>query len=482
MTELLRWSGRWRIVGWMMTTLALALAVVVVVVRSVLLGNAAEQANSDVTQELREFTSFVENGVDPRSGQGFDDSQRLLETYLQRQQVGPAEVMMGWHSGQATAYVLRGPRAPSVQEYDFAEDPRLHALMREQSSGILDTPAGPMRWGRTLVDSGSSQPDALVVGVFTGPEVREAHETVRTLTLVSLAALALAGVVSWAVAGRILRPVRLVRQAAARITEHDLTQRIPVTGHDEVSGLAVSFNEMLDRLEEAFAVQRRFVDDAGHELRTPITVVRGHLELMGDDPAERQQTVALVTQELDRMARLVTDLLALAKADRPDFVVPQDDVDVTQLTLDLDAKIQHLSDRRRWQLSHIAEGTARLDAQRVTQAVLQLADNAVQHTLDGDAITLMSRFATEAGGERVLQIAISDTGGGIEPQHRERIFDRFVHGLPADGTRHAGAGLGLPIVKAICEAHRGRVQVDSPPGQGATFTLVIPAETRKAEQ
>ncbi|WP_420175185.1 ATP-binding protein [Luteococcus sp. OSA5] len=482
MTERAARSGRWRIVGWMLVTLALALGIVVVVVRSMLLSHVAEQANRDVSQELREFTSFVETGIDPQTGKSFDDTQALLETYLQRQQAGPTEVMMGWHSGQATAYELRGPMAPGRDDYDFTRDAEFQALMAQSSSGVYDSPEGPLRWGRSVVTTGGNQPDALIVGVFTEPLEEQARETVRTLALVSLMALMLAGVMSWVVAGQILRPVRLVHQAAAEITEHDLTRRIPVEGTDDVSGLAVTFNEMLDRLEEAFAAQRRFVDDAGHELRTPITVVRGHLELMGDDPAEREATVALVTQELDRMARMVTDLLALAKADRPDFVTAQPLVDVTQLTLDLDAKIQALSAERKWQLSHIAEGTATLDAQRITQAVLQLADNAVQHTMPGDAITLMSRFATDEQGQRVLQISVSDSGPGIEPQDRERIFERFAHGTPADGSRHAGAGLGLPIVKAIAEGHGGRVQVDSPPGQGATFTLVIPVEHPKEQQ
>ena len=137
------------------------------------------------------------------------------------------------------------------------------------------------------------------------------------------------------------------------------------------------------------------------------------------------------------------------------------------------AKVQQLAERR-WQLSHVAEGTAVVDAQRITQAVLQLAHNAVQHTRPGDAITLMSRFVEAPGQGRLLQIGVTDTGSGVAPEDRERIFERFAHGTPADGSRHTGAGLGLPIVKAIAEAHGGRVQVDSPPGQGATFTLTLP--------
>jgi len=288
-----------------------------------------------------------------------------------------------------------------------------------------------------VVANPSGKTDALLVGVFTERAEKQARETVRDLVLVSLASLALAGLASWVVAGRILRPVRLVRQTAAEISEQDLTRRIPVEGSDEISGMAATFNAMLDRLEDAFAAQRRFVDDAGHELRTPITVVRGHLELMGDDPVEREQTIALVTQELDRMARIVTDLLALAKADRPDFVRLGEPVDMAQLTLDLDAKVQRLAERH-WRLSHVADGSAVVDAERITQAVLQLAHNAVQHTRTGDAITLMSRFVDDPEQGRLLQLAITDTGPGVAPADRERIFERFSHGTPPAHRRRAG--------------------------------------------
>lgn len=277
------------------------------------------------------------------------------------------------------------------------------------------------------------------------------------LTLVSLGTLLLAGVISWLVAGRILRPVRQVQEAAAEITEHDLTRRITV-GDDDVSGLAATFNRMLDRLEEAFRAEQRFVDDAGHELRTPITVIRGHLELMDDDPASREVTMRIVTQELDRMSRIVTDLLALAKADRPDFVRLGEEVDLPTLTISLEAKVSALADRS-WRLAHVAEGTARIDTQRVTQAVLQLAHNAVQHTADGDAITLSSDVVVDPELGPALTISVADTGPGVPVAEREHIFERFAHGEPPDGRRHSGAGLGLSIVRAIAEGHGGRVDV-----------------------
>ena len=166
-------------------------------------------------------------------------------------------------------------------------------------------------------------------------------------------------------------------------------------GRDEIGALAETFNEMLDRIESAYTTQRQFVDDAGHELRTPITVVRGHLELLPDDPEERAKTLALVDSELVRMGRIVSDLLMLAKAEQPDFVVGRS-VDVAALVLDIESKVQALGDRR-WLLMEVAEGHAVLDPERVTQAILQLASNAVAHTEDGSTIRLGSRYVEDAG-------------------------------------------------------------------------------------
>jgi two-component system, OmpR family, sensor kinase len=243
----------------------------------------------------------------------------------------------------------------------------------------------------------------------------------------------------------------MVRQAAAEITEDDLTRRIPVSGNDDVAALARQFNSMLDRLERSFRLQRQFLDDASHELRTPITIVRGHLELMGDSPAERAEVVRLCTDELDRMARLVEDLLLLVKAERPDFLRPVA-VSLPELTSDIDAKLRALGDRR-WVLESIAEGEAVLDPQRITQALVQLASNAVKHTGSGDTI----RFGSAVDG--VVSFWVADSGPGVRDE--SLLFSRST-------------GLGLPIVKAIAVAHGGAVHVRSVPGEGATFVVEVP--------
>jgi signal transduction histidine kinase len=295
-----------------------------------------------------------------------------------------------------------------------------------------------------------------------------------TFAYVEAVSLVVIALVGWLVAGRLLAPVRLVRQTAQQISETDLTRRIPAHGRDDVSELARTFNAMLDRLEDSFATQRQFLDDAGHELRTPITIVRGHLELMGpdDDPAEHADTRALVLDELDRMSRLVDDLVTLAKAERPDFL-RRGPVQLRGLVEDMYEKARAIAPRT-WQLAATADGTVYADRQRLTQALVQLADNAAKHTTAGDRIVIGSTAA-----EGVVRLSVSDTGPGVDPADTGRILARFARGADS-GHRGDGSGLGLAIVRAIAEAHDGRVTLDSPPGGGATFTLEIPATRREA--
>jgi signal transduction histidine kinase len=284
---------------------------------------------------------------------------------------------------------------------------------------------------------------------------------------VGLVTLLIGSILAWRVAEGVLRPVRLVSGTAQSISESDLTRRIEVTGRDEVAQLSATFNEMLDRLEEAFATQRRFVDDAGHELRTPITVIRGHLELLEEDPEERRRTLDLVMDELGRMQRIVDDLLVLAKAQQPDFL-DLHTVDIAAITEELHAKVSAIAPRE-WRLEGVGRGRVVADRQRLTQAMIQLAQNAAQHTGSGDRISLGSAVSN---GE--ARLWVRDSGAGIPVEQQELIFRRFARG--AGVRRSEGAGIGLTIVRAIADAHHGRVEVFSRPGAGSTFTVVIPTD------
>lgn len=315
--------------------------------------------------------------------------------------------------------------------------------------------------------------------------VVQTHLTYAAICLVALVAI---GIVGYQVAGRLLSPLRSLRETAQRITETDLSDRIPVdqlASKDEVADLGRTMNSMLDRLSASFDNQRQLLDDAGHELKTPITIVRGHLELIDPaDPADVIETRDLAIDELDRMRRLVDELLMLAKARRPDFIQPAPVVVADLLAGVLD-KVHALGDRD-WQIESTTNQIVILDQQRITQALIQLVANALRHTPEGSAIALGGGIY---GPE--VRLWVRDEGSGIATEDQDRIFERFSRGSTPTGTRvhetdrpeiDEGAGLGLAIVDAIAVAHHGRVALTSKVGTGSTFTLCLPRSGRSFEQ
>ncbi|AXK32766.1 sensor histidine kinase [Streptomyces armeniacus] len=463
-------TARVRILLWLLVVMAVALAAVATTTRSILQRDVDHRITRLLAQETGEFANFVDQGRDPETGAPFRTSRRLIELFLQRQYADPDEELLGVVGDS----VLR-------QRRDIPTALPLHrdreALRRITASGArtgtLDRPEGEIRWAKVRIDaSADSRRGSFVVAFHADREQAMAEDVFRILLAISGVALLMTCGIGWAVAGRILAPVRLVRTTAAQLTEQDLTRRIPVHGRDDIAALAETFNAMLDRLERAFAAQRQFVDDAGHELRTPITIVRGHLELMGDDPVEREETVRLVTDELDRMSRIVEDMLLLAKAERPDFV-SEEPVELAELTADVYVKARALAPRD-WRLDAVGEGTVQLDPQRITQAMVQLAQNAVQHTAPDTPVRIGSLRT-----DREVQLYVADSGTGVRPEDAELIFERFRRGTARRGSAAGGggAGLGLSIVKAIAEAHRGgRVALRTTEGGGATFVIAVAAE------
>ncbi|MDG4865724.1 histidine kinase dimerization/phospho-acceptor domain-containing protein, partial [Streptomyces sp. T-3] len=433
-TEAVSWrlSARGRILLWLVGVMAVALTAVATTSYSILLRDVDDRISGVLDQEAREFHNFEDQGRDPETGRKFTEPDRLLHVFLERQYADSDEeligLLRGGRSGRPDKLVQpRDVPVPSPLHKDRAA---LEAIFDSpDSTGTLARDTGEIRWAKVVIAAHGADPDAAFVVAFHPQAEQEwAGRTFRILLAISGIALLLTAGIGWAVAGRILRPVRLVRTTAAQLTEQDLTRRIPVQGKDDIAALAQTFNAMLDRLEGAFAAQREFVDDAGHELRTPITIVRGHLELMGDDPAEREETVRLVTDELDRMSRIVEDLLLLAKAERPDFVTPEP-VQLAELTADVYVKARTLGPRE-WRLAEVADGEVELDPQRVTQAMVQLAQNAVQHTAPGEVIRIGSRLV--GGG---IELYVADSGPGVPAHDAELIFERFRRGTARRGAR-----------------------------------------------
>ncbi|SDH04458.1 sensor histidine kinase [Microbacterium pygmaeum] len=304
--------------------------------------------------------------------------------------------------------------------------------------------------------------------VDIGAELDPVTAAVTTYWVAAIAVLAAIGVVGWFVAGRLLSPIRDLRDAADSITLVDLSPRLSPEGNDDISDLSRTVNSMLDRLEGSVDVQRQLLDDVRHELKTPITIVRGHLEMMdASDSVDVSVAREISIAELDRMTRLVDDidLLATVEGDGFTFV----DVDLDALTARVGELVAVIPGHT-WRVESRAHGRIPGDNDRLLQAWLQLADNASKYTPTGSPIVIGSSL--DAAG---AQLWVRDHGPGIPPAFRHRIFRRFDR---AQGKRSVGgSGLGLAIVDTIAKAHGGQCAVTDTPGGGATFTIYLPLPT-----
>lgn len=444
-----------------------------------------ERVAQELEQEVSELALLAQTGP-AQDGEPYTDAQALFLAFLTTAVTSDDEAILAMVEGEGVIYSA-GERRFEVQ------DASLLATVRE-----LEVEPGRSRV-TTLRTQGTqlrvlvadvqlpteTRASRLVVVNDIGRQLAELRRDAVTYAVLSVLVLAAVAGLSHLLLGRLLRPLEDLRAATALTSTDDLSQRVQVEAADtDVAELAVRFNSMLDRIEGGVAQQRQFLDDAAHELRTPLTIVRGNAELLrADDPDDVESARALILDEVDRMQRLVDDLLMLARSQRPDFFRPAP-VDVTELALEAMERITSLGDRA-WRLHAGAEGTAGLDRQRVLQALVQLAANAVKFSKPGSVVELatswasptseVARRAMAAGAvpaARYLVLQVRDEGIGIPADQQQRIFERFGRADnigPADGS-----GLGLAIVAAIAQAHSGAIGVDSVEGSGSTFTLWLP--------
>ncbi len=456
--------------------MATGLLVANLVVRQVLISRMDQAVEAALTQEVEELRRLAA-GNDPETGEPFgSDVEALFDTYLRRNV--PAE-------GETIYTLVRGePFATSFAPHAsfLTDDEMLRRFASTTSPDRFDieTEAGPARVlavpvtadGGDTQDPGEEVLGSFVVAFFVADEQADIDHATRLVAVVSLAVLVASSAVAWLLVGRVLRPVAQLTATATAITETDMSARIPVQGQDELARLGLTVNSMLDRIESLVTHQRAFLDDIAHDLRTPLTIVQGHLDMLSDDPAERSATISLVNDELDRMGRYVTDLLVLAKAEQPDFL-RLGLVDLGEWAAELAPRAEHFSAGQdiRVDAPRPGHAFAEADADRLTQATLNLIVNAMQHTGEGDQVHI-EVWAND--GE--ASIRVSDTGPGIEPELLGDLFERTSRGRRSESARREGTGLGLAIVRAIAEAHGGSVSVASEVGRGATFTIIVPLD------
>jgi len=451
--------------------LACALAVAVLVTRHVQLGHLQRDIAREQAQEVEELRVLAAEGIDPRTGLPFGrDVARMFDTYLERNVPSDNEAFYTILAGQP---YRRSFNAPAVL-YRDERVLRSWTSTTSPRSATFETEAGDVRsLAVPLIiesDGGTTVGGVFAVVFFPDAAERELAQVIRVAAVTGVAVLVLSSLLAWSLAGRVLRPVRELTRTARTISESDLSARIPVEGHDELAELGETFNDMVGRLEEGFRAQRRFLDDVAHELRTPITIARGHLEVLGDDPIERADTVGIVTEELDRMSRYVRDLLLLAKAEQPEFLELRP-VDLGELARDALRRMSAL-EQRQWVLDSappIGTVATLADPDRLGQALVNLATNAAQHTVDGAEIGVGA-----TADDDVARLWVRDTGSGVDQAVAKSLFDRYSRSDTSRSGRPEGAGIGLSIVDAIARAHGGTVSVVSAPGEGATFTMTIP--------
>lgn len=295
-------------------------------------------------------------------------------------------------------------------------------------------------------------------------ELAEINQAARVWVIATSITIAVIAASAALVTTRLLRPLRQMRRTAERVSAQALSERLPIHGRDDVSDLAQTMNDMLDRLDQALESQRQLLSDVGHELKTPITIVRGYLEVVDpEDPGDVRDTRDLAVDELERMGRLVQDLAAAAALHGPSPVRPVA-VDASDLMRQILRKVQGI-DGADAEAGDIAEVVTGLDPARVTQAVLQLAQNAVTH--GGGRIVLSSRVVGDT-----LEIVVRDFGPGVPDGAKVEVFDRFRRGT--DAAARSGSGLGLNIVQVIARAHGGAARVEDAPGGGAQFIIGLP--------
>ena len=392
----------------------------------------------------------------------FDVFDKFLSQY---EPVGIDDYAITLVEGQIYRHTELFPDELISQEADLIE---YWGQLDKPKQGKVNTSIGELFFvAEPVVVEGQTQ-GVLVIVYCAANSYKLVNGAVLLIIPATLGVMGIAAAIAWGTTGRVLAPLRALTETAQSITETDMSQRITVKGKDEIAELTHTFNEMLDRLQLAFESQQEFLKDAGHELRTPITVIRGYLETLKYRPERQEQTIALAVDELDRMSRLVNDLLLLAKAERPDFLNLKPE-ELDWLTEELFLKVRSMADRN-WNLESKGLTPIRVDRQRLTQAVLNLVQNSIRHTQKGDTITLGSSVQ---GG--YASIWVSDTGEGIAPEDQKHIFERFARATTCE-NQGGNFGLGLSIVQAIVQAHQGWIQLQSEPGKGSLFTLVIPLD------
>jgi heavy metal sensor kinase len=450
---------RWRLTLWN----ALAFGVLLVAFAGLVYGLAYREAVGAVDRKLQ--GAMDQLARDERNVRDPDRLRHWVGEFWEHDQVGCAVYDTAGRpllrTEELTADAL--PETPEAAGFATVARP---VLGRQR---VLTAPLPHTGDGRTVV----------LLASTAEADHSLAHLRIALFTAVPVIFIA-AAVAAYLLAGRALAPMARVTDATRRITADRLGERLPVPNPgDELGRLAATVNDMLARLERAFAEMRRFTADASHELRTPLTVLRAEAEVAQGknlSPDEVRELLGSVLEECDRLTRLTDQLLTLARQDAGTAPREREPVDVTGLVSAVVEDLRPLAEAKgqtlRLEVGPAQDGRVVAgDPGQLRQALVNLIDNAVKYTPEGGTIEVRVA-AADAGG---VAVTVADTGEGIPAEHLPRVFDRFYRADKARSREMGGTGLGLAIVKGIVEGHGGRVELTSEVGRGTVCTVTLPS-------
>ncbi len=474
---------------------ALTLVGLILLVSGMIQVSHAERSQTElIVNDLRNFVK-AENKQD--SG-GIASAKEALNRFIDAEDAPHNGTLLGFSAGKLIAQ-------KEARDSAIHQDSQL--LEKLVSSSNLDSAKMFMvhtdqaTYAVGMVPIRAAETDDALLAIISNYSVDSTPAQTQLLLFggISFLVLAMVGLVNVRSSQSLLAPIGRLRDLMASInSEQDLSKRLPVEGDDDLADVSRQMNSMITRLQSSFDEQRDLLNDVGHELRTPITVVRGHLELLNpNDPQDTARTRELALEELSRMHRLTEDLITVAKSDRPDFIRPER-VDIGDLLMDAFENATQLGDFN-WRIDNLTIVPTTADPQRLQQALLALAQNASKFAAPGTLIALgagidyeqplldqqgnpvpartitapslqmLSQVPPVEGTHR-LNLWVRDQGIGIDPKDQERIFGRFMR----VNHSYAGSGLGLSIVNAITQAHGGILQVRSALSVGSVFNISLP--------
>ncbi|SFR18224.1 sensor histidine kinase [Desulfoscipio geothermicus] len=315
-------------------------------------------------------------------------------------------------------------------------------------------------------------------GLTYDQAVQKALKSLRTISIVSLVVMLLFGSLgAYWLSKKILRPVQYLSQTVKRIHANNLTERIPTDGpDDEIKELACSFNTMLSQLEQHIRRQRRFISDAAHELRTPLSVLQINLEVLQDNPEatidEYREALSVLNRQLDRLKQLINDLLAMSGSG---MIEPREKVNLKVMIAEIIAGLEPVAEQYQVTLHQTADFDVYCIGKEalLSRAFSNIIENAVRYNRPGGKVSVVFDDRPDD-----ILVTISDTGIGMAKEEQSHIFEPFYRIERSRSRHYGGAGLGLAITALIIEGHGGTISVESAPGEGSSFTITLPKNPR----